>query len=254
MQQKKNRLIPSPALGVALLALVLAMSGAAIALPGKASVKKDDLAKGAVTAKAIAKNAVKTKHVKNGAITGAKVKDGSLTSADVADGSLSSRDIGDHALISSTAGNYVRLAATEAGSEAAARAAAPATTLFQKGGLTITGKCFRDTVGDTTYAEMYVATNADGALLDGDTDSLTGGPAATDFLNVATPELDRQLDIESQTGASADIDEGEFTIIGADGTHLIGQNMIGAKNGSLPGGNGIYGPGNVCLFGGHIVG
>jgi len=241
--REKKQLIPSPALWVALVALVLAMSGAAIALPGKASVKKDDIAKGAVTAKAIAKNAVKTKHVKDGAVTGAKVKDESL----------SSEDVSDYAVIDSPAGSFVKLTATEAASEAAARAAAPATVLFTKGQITVYAKCFRDTVGDETYAEIYASTSADGAIFDGNEDNLGGGPAATDFLNVATPEVDRQIDAESATAATATFQEGEFGIVGADGTHLLGQNTIGVKNGVLPAGNGVYGAGNVCLFGGNLA-
>lgn len=249
--RQKTRLIPSPALWVALVALVVAMSGAAVALPGKGQVKKDDLAKGAVTAKAIAKNAVRSKNIKTGAVTGAKVKDGSLGSADVGDDSLTSKDIGDYAVFSSSTGNLVKLTATEAATEAAGRAAAPATVLFSKGGLTLYAKCFRDTGTDTTYNEIYVATAADGALLDG-SDDLGGGPAATDFLNTTTAEVDRQIDTATTTGATAQIDEGEFTVVGADGTHLLGQTTVAVKNGVLAGGNGVYGAGNVCLVGGHF--
>jgi hypothetical protein len=242
MSQKK-RLTPTPALWVAVAALVLAMSGAAVALPGKFSVKKDDIAKGAVTAKAIAKNAVTSKHVKANAVTGAKVKDESL----------SSKDVSDYAVVSSIAGNFVKLNATAGATEDAGRAAAPATVLFKKGAITITAKCFRDTGGDTTHAEMYAATSVDGSLLEG-ADGLGGGNAATDFLNVATPEVDRRIDTLTVSGANANMNEDEFAVIGADGTHLLGSTTIAAKNGILAGGNGVYGAGNVCLFGGQFAG
>ena len=49
---------PTPAMFVALIALVMAMSGAAVALPGKNSVDSTDLAKGSVTTRAIAKGAI----------------------------------------------------------------------------------------------------------------------------------------------------------------------------------------------------
>jgi hypothetical protein len=39
-----------------------------------------------------------------------------------------------------------------------------------------------------------------------------------------------------------------------DGTRLVGQVGTAAKNGDLPGGNGIYGAGNVCLFNGTVSG
>ena len=164
--RQKTRLIPSPAMLVALVALVVAMSGAAIALPGKAQVKKDDIAKGAVTAKAIARNAVRGKQVAANAVTGVKVKDESL----------SSKDVSDYGVISSGAGNFVKLTATLARSEALGRTAAPATVLFKKGTITISAKCFRDTTADQTFGEVYIATSANGAIFDGSTDELGGGP------------------------------------------------------------------------------
>lgn len=242
--RQKTRLIPSPAMLVALVALVVAMSGAAIALPGKAQVKKDDIAKGAVTAKAIARNAVRGKQVAANAVTGVKVKDESL----------SSKDVSDYGVISSGAGNFVKLTATLATSEALGRTAAPATVLFKKGTITISAKCFRDTTADQTFGEVYIATSANGAIFDGSTDELGGGPLATDFLNTNTVDTDRQLETISVLGATAAIDESEFAIIGPDGTHLLGQLTTAAKNGTLPGGNGAYGAGSVCLFGGEFSG
>jgi hypothetical protein len=295
---------PTPALIVAMIALVAAMSGAAVALPGQNTVTSNDIANGAVTTQKIAKGAVgsqqiegasvkgnrlkdgaiREKQIADGAVTAAKVADGVLTAAKLADGSvtaakladkavsaakiadgtvtgaqvategLSSKNISDYAVISSAAGNFVKLTATEAATAAAARTAAPESTLFSKGEITITAKCFRDTAADQTVAEMYVATSANGAIFDGTTDELSGGNAATDFLNTNTLDTDRVLNDTNVTGADANMNEGEFTILAADGTHLLGQTMIGAKNGVLAGGNGAYGAGNVCVFGGEISG
>jgi hypothetical protein len=250
--QQNRRLIPSPALGVALLALVLAMSGAAVALPGKAGVKKDDIAKGAVTAKAIAKNAVQSKNIKSNAVTGAKVKNGTLTGSDVKDESLSSKKVSDYAVLSSSQGNFVRLTATDAVDEATARAAAPATVLFKKGVITLYGKCFRDTTANVLRAEIFAASSVNGSLLDGSDDQ--SGGAIADFLNPSTPETDRQVDTITASAATAELDESEFVIFGADGTHLLGSTMLGVKNGALAGGDGAYGPGNACLFGAAISG
>ena len=50
---------PSPALVVAMVALIAAVSGTALALPGKNSVKSNDIAKGAVKGKDIKNEAVK---------------------------------------------------------------------------------------------------------------------------------------------------------------------------------------------------
>ena len=58
MQARKDRR-PSPALIVAIIALVAALAGSAVALPGKSSVKKNDIAKNAVVSKAIKNDKVK---------------------------------------------------------------------------------------------------------------------------------------------------------------------------------------------------
>ena len=289
-----STLRPSPALIVAMAALVMAMSGAAIALPGKGSVKKNDIAKGAVRTKAIAPGAVKTKTINKGAVgsqqikgksikgnrlkdggvgskqlkdagitnekieaqavTADKVKDGTLTGVQVAPEGLSSGNISDYAVLGSGTGAFHRLTATDGGSEAAARDAAPATQLFKKGQLTISAKCFRDTVADQTFAEVYVETAANGAIFTSFEDALVGGNAATDFLNTNTALVDSTLAAISATGADADMDEGGFSAHAVDGTTLKGQLTFAAKNGALAGGNGAYGEGNVCLFGGEIAG
>lgn len=54
-----RRRLPSPALAVAIVALVASLTGSAVALQGKNSVKSNDIAPGAVKARDIAKNAVK---------------------------------------------------------------------------------------------------------------------------------------------------------------------------------------------------
>ena len=261
--KRLSRLRPTPALIVAMTALVMAMSGAAVALPGRGDVEANDIAKNAVKSKHIAKNAVRSQEVlgkslkgndlKDGAIANKQLKDDAVDSAKVEANSLDDSDLSDYEVLGADNGNVLRLTATEGANAAAARAAAPATELFKKGELTITAKCFRDTAADQTFAEIHVATSVNGALLDG-ADDLSGGPAATDFLNTDTPEANRRLDAVSATGADAQMDEGEFTVVAPDGTHLLGQTTVAAKNGALAAGNGAYGEGNVCLFGGEVVG
>ena len=69
---------PSPAMAVAFVALLAALSGSAIALPGKNTVDSGDLKKNAVKTSDIAKNAVTGKKVKNNTVKGADVLESSL--------------------------------------------------------------------------------------------------------------------------------------------------------------------------------
>ena len=73
---------PSPAMIVGFMALVIALSGTAGALPGINSVDSRDIENGQVKRKDIAKNAVNGRKVANGSLRGADVRNGSLTPAD----------------------------------------------------------------------------------------------------------------------------------------------------------------------------
>ena len=84
---------PSPALIVALIALVAALAGTATALPGKNNVDKNDIKKNAVRSKHIKKNAVKSKHVKAGAVKGNHLAANSVDGSKIADGSIAAADL-----------------------------------------------------------------------------------------------------------------------------------------------------------------
>ena len=64
---------PSPAMVVAFVALCVALAGTASALPGRARVKKDDIARAAVRAQHIYTNAVRTKHIRARNVTRSKI-------------------------------------------------------------------------------------------------------------------------------------------------------------------------------------
>ena len=140
---------------------------------------------------------------------------------------------------------------------AAARAAAPETTLFTKGDLTVYGEVLpRHDDRRRPIGEIYVATATNGAVFNGAADDLPGRQRATDCLNTDTAEVDRAVDDcrRSAGRTTPTFNEAEFTLIGAGRDDLIGQTTVGAKHGTLAGGNGVYGEGNVCLFGGEIAG
>jgi len=79
---------PSAGLVVAVVALVFALSGAAVALPGKNKVDKNDIAKNAVTSKALKNGAVTEAKLGAGAVTSAKLADNAVTGAKVDEASL----------------------------------------------------------------------------------------------------------------------------------------------------------------------
>lgn len=248
---------PSPAMLVALTALVFALSGAAVAATkiGTSDIKSkavttSKIDKKAVTGNRIASDAVKSGKIKDEGVKRDNIAADAINGSKVEDDSLSDAEISDYKVAGDS---FVQVTATEGANEAAARAAAPETVLFEKGQLTVYAKCFRSIAVDTTFGEVYSRTTADGAIQEGD-DDLPGGNAATDFLNTNTLETDRQLDNATATGNDANYDETEYTLASPDGTGVQGELAVAAKNGNLAGGNGIYGAGNVCLFQGTFLG
>mgnify|MGYP000338952522 CR=1 FL=1 len=243
----KNRIgKPSPAMVVAIIALIAATTGAAVALPGKNKVKPGDIAKNAVKSKQIKNGQVKSGDIANGAVGGAALAADAVDGTKVADESLSAEDIGDYDTFNEKA------TATEGVDFATARAAAPKIPLATFGTLSLYGKCLFDTTGSDIRGEVYVETSANGAIVQG-TDSL---PAGNDqLLNTATPETDREFDTQEALAANTgSIGESEGVLIQADGKYAHVLTSIAVKQGTFPGGNGAFGDGNVCLFGGVLNG
>jgi hypothetical protein len=85
------------ALGIALAAFAVSVSGIATASP-KVIVRRGDIAPGAVTAKALAKGAVTAPKIRKATITGAKLASGSVTSEALANGSVSAGKLGSGAV------------------------------------------------------------------------------------------------------------------------------------------------------------
>lgn len=223
------------ALAVAMLALVASMGGASYAAK-------------LITGKDIKNGSITGKDIKKKSLTGTQVKDKSLTGADVKDGSLTAGDL--KAGILDPELKMVRATATSGANFDAARTAAPEQALFTAGTLTVYGKCFTDTSGPTTYAYAYIKTSQNGGLLDSDYDEFDGG-AVADFLNTDSAETDRELIYDSAGTNSASFygsHTTDFAAFGPDGTAISGFTPVAAKNGTLAGGNGLYGAGDACLF------
>jgi hypothetical protein len=260
---------PSPAMAVAFVALLAALSGTAIALPGKNSVDSGDIKNNTIRGKDIRNGSVAGKDVKNGSVKSADVGDNSLTGVDVNEGTLgtvpnanhaNSADSAGFATSAGTAGSVNGLqvqrprlvTAAEGATDDAARAAAPKIPLFSAGPLSVYGKCFRNTATDVVFAEVIGATTQDGVMADSRSDDLEGGTGNT-FLNVSTPEADSTWDqntAANNNSAGDNDDDSDFSMVAPSGAWIRGFTTIGAKNGTLTS-PGPYGSGdNVCIFGG----
>lgn len=211
------------------------------------SVTTAKIKKNAVTATKIKKNAVTTDKIKNEAVTGAKVNESTLGTVPSATTAASA-----NALAGYSHKGIVRVNATGGVSKGAAAAAAPEIAFFSAGPFTVYAKCLVDTVANETIGVFYIKTSQAGAILDSDEDSLDGDPV---FLDPSTLEEDRELAWEdaSENGAGYyGMHSPEFAAMAPDGTVVKGDVQVAVKNGTLAGGNGIYGGGNVCLFAGGM--
>lgn len=89
---------PSPAMAVAFVALLAALSGTAIALPGKNTVDSGDLRRGAVKNPDLARNAVTGAKTRNSSLSGPDIRNGGVGSADIANDALTGTDINESSL------------------------------------------------------------------------------------------------------------------------------------------------------------
>jgi hypothetical protein len=95
-----RRFQPTPAFVVAIIALLVSMSGTAVAVTALApnSVKSKHIVIGQVKAKDLGSDSVRGPKVLDASLTGADVADGSLAGADVTDGSIAGADVTDASL------------------------------------------------------------------------------------------------------------------------------------------------------------
>lgn len=274
---------PSPATVIALIALFVALGGSAYAL-SKGSVKTKHIAKKAVKTKQLGNGAVKTKQLANGAVKGVKIAGGAIGSAQIAPGAVGGTQIaagavgGSQVAANSLSGPQIdesglgtvpsvenfdviglRSVAPSASqpSTSAARDAASRVALFTGDGFAIYGKCFTnisDPADPWVNGEIYLEAGP-GAVFDSDDED----GSANGFLLASDPEDDRQLARTNSVAGPGN--PGTLNILrardsgfwAAQGTRFIEGNLvIGTKVGSPAVGDGVFGPGNRCLFGGTV--
>ena len=260
MKQVRKRLTYANVMSSIAVFLVIG-GGAAIAaktvLPKK-SVGTKQLKANAVTTAKIKKNAVTKKKIKNGAVTTSKIANEAVTGAKVNEatlGTVPSATVA-NSLAYLSAFKLTKVNSSASGANAAAAAAAATqVTLYEDSHFRLYGKCFIDTEAPAELeAVVYIATKQDGAIFDSDNDELSG-EAPEGYLNVGTPEAERELISDGTIVNEANMQyEGdtEFGATAADGYTIQGDNLVAEKYGSPAAGNGPYGPGDVCLFSGQV--
>lgn len=265
---------PSPALAISLIALFVALGGtgyAAVTINGK------NLKNKSVAGKKLKNKTVTGGKIKNKTITGGKLADNTLSGTQINEASLGtvpSADKANSATNATNAANAVnatnaanaanagnvagrqraglkRVAATAGINADSARAAAPEINLFTAGPFTVYGKCITDSSGPNTFADVYVRTTQGGSVLSSVFVSLSGNP----FLEPGTAEPLRRVlstGTAANTAASLVAFFTDFSAFAPDGTAFSANVPVSVKNGSLPGGNGVYGDGDACLFSGQL--
>jgi hypothetical protein len=199
----------------------------------------------------LAKNSVGSAQLKRNAVTGAKIQKGAVTGSKIKLATLGT--VPQAATFSgySRKGTEKASASADEGTLAASLAAAPAVPLVSGGPFAVYGKCFDS--GGSTRGVILISTTADGAIFASEEDGKNGTPV---FLNAATAEGERELMQESigpNNSAYFGVHTTEFAAMAPDGAAIRGDGQVAVKNGILANGNGLYGPGDVCLFAAELT-
>ena len=260
---------PSPAMMVALVALFVALGGssyAALKISGK-QIKNNT-----VSTKDIKNNNVRSKDVRNNTLKGADINESTLgivpnaTNAANATNATNAAFAGLANRANSAAtvdqikvpGSYKKVTSSASATpQTAARAAATEVPIFSHGAFDIYGKCFIDEAQDPDQlrGEVLIRTRQDGSIVEADENAEFEG--ANGFLDTNTPEEDRILIVTDRIAGETNIDDlsdNDFFAAASDGTSFTGHVDLAIKFGDLPGSEGVYGTGDVCIFAGYGIG
>jgi hypothetical protein len=240
---------PSPAMAVAFAALLAALSGTAVALPGKNTVDGGDIKNGAVGTKDIKNGAVATTDLKNNNVRSEDVRNNTLTGLDINESSLGtvpSANSANTANSANSANNANNANSANRASTAGAvdgrvpfllkLSAGQSQTIAQNGAVSLVAEC--NSSGGNDQVRILAATSTDGAILQGYEDDHTGPGDVSDYLDTGTAADDRELvELSDTTGDvhfEDDIDssyvvapDGKVLTLGSETTPL-GLNFAGA--------------------------
>jgi hypothetical protein len=219
---------PSPALIVAVVALIAAVTGTAVALPGKRAVDKNDLRK----------NVVRSWNVKPETLKAADVKDESLGGSELGADSVAGSDVDESSLAVGFERRFqVRLSFGED------------VLLFENGPLTARMRCLADLDepppgSPEDRVSIYVQTTQPGSFLDGvdklngETDTPPNGLQPNETLDPgdspAATELLTSTEQPNGSGMGSPADNG--FAVAADGSYIgisgesaaLGLNVLGS--------------------------
>jgi hypothetical protein len=201
---------PSPSMVVAFVALCVALAGTATALPGRARVKKDDIARAAVRAVHIKSRAVQSKHLRSRAVTRSKIARRAVGASEVGQDALKGENIVESSLETvPNASNSGKVNGRSVEKMAfVAGPGTPTTTVLSLNGLTLSAVCG---VGPTL--SVTARTSVSGAYIhSGGAQAGTPPTAfygADDAFNVG--------DSFNVLGTPSDAKQGTLTFVRSDG-------------------------------------
>jgi hypothetical protein len=213
---------PSPAAALAFIALLAALSGSAIALPGKNTVDSADIKNGQVKGKDVGRNAVTGPKIKNGSASGADVRNNSLKGADIDESSLGqvpSANTAGSAGSATTANTANSATTAESVGGVSLRSFnysvdndGPATEILSFGGLTLTASCVLDVLA------LSAGSTVDNAEL-----------------GSYTVEADEDAQAPQNTAYSGDVDVGDSVDLVSDDE----DEEVGSLRYTKPDGSGV---------------
>jgi len=232
---------PSPALIVSIIALVVGLSGTAVAATqiNGSSIKSQSIPGGKLKPKTIHGSKLKQ-------FTGGLIKKNTIPGPKIVPNSLTGNQIDESKLGQVPA---AQKADRLAGSFQAKVSFGQTIELAKVGPFTLTGQCLQNgTTEDGTdgrdIARIVIASTEGGAVFHSDVDSKTGN-AADQFLGPDTPEADRAVsEVWTSTGNANYKAGGQFSAIAASGAGLVSP--AGSGNAAIN----LFGTG--CTFQGAV--
>jgi hypothetical protein len=228
---------PSASMVVAFIALCVALAGTATALPGRARVKKDDIARAAVRSVHIKSRAVQSKHIKSRAVTRSKIARRAVGSSEVGQDALKGENIVESSLATVPNASNATNAGTVNGRSVekfsfVAGPGAPTTTVLSLKGLTLTASC-----GAGPNIDVRASTGVNGARIHsgggwGDAAGFFNGNNA---FNIGTP-----FDVLDEGTTNAGPLQGTLTYLRSDG-EIVTATFMAQETGG-------------CVFAGTAIG